>query len=278
MRRFAETHVGPFDEAEFRGWPHAESSVWALGAEPKAFLKVFRQPRKFVQERRAYLEWLPQLDATPNLLGESEALSARLVAAVPGGKEDDLPLTPAETLETYRQAGAFLRSLHTLPFTDADPVPLLEDYWHRAKTWLARADGLLEPDLIAWVGERAAEAANLLGDMNPTRVPCHRDYTSRNWLVDRANGLKLSVIDFEHSRPDFWLFDVEKLLTEVGGTELEAAFWQGYGTVLTDAQTRVLELYSALNALSTVVWAREHGDAAFEADGRRRLRDLRRGR
>ena len=90
-----------------------------------------------------------------------------------------------------------------------------------------------------------------------------------------TDGLKFQVIDFEHSRPDFWLFDVEKLVTEVGGTGLEAAFWQGYGALLTDAETRVLERYSALNALSTVVWAREHGDEAFEADGRRRLSDLR---
>ena len=92
-----------------------------------------------------------------------------------------------------------------------------------------------------------------------------------------TDGVKLSVIDFEHSRPDFWPFDVEKLLTEVGGTGLEAAFWQGYGTSLTDAETRVLERYSALNALSTVVWAREHGDEAFEADGRRRLAELHNG-
>ncbi len=251
--------------------------MWALEAKPKAFLKVFKQPRKFFQERRAYRDWLPHLDATPNLLGESEPHSALLVSAVPGKNVDDVLLTPEEALTAYRQAGTFLQRLHTLPFTDDNPVPLLEDYRQRAKTWLARADGLLEPDLIAWVTARAAEAAELLEEMNPTRVPCHRDYTARNWLVDVTDGLKLSVIDFEHSRPDFWLFDVEKLVTEVGGTELEAAFWGGYGTSLTDAETRVLEMYSALNALSTVVWAREHGDEAFEADGRNRLHSLRNG-
>ncbi len=238
---------------------------------------MFKQPRKFLQERRAYREWLPQLDATPNLIGESEVYSALLVSTVPGKNVADVLLRPEEALTTYRRAGAFLRKLHTLPFTDDKPVPLLEDYRQRAKTWLTRADGLLEPDLIAWVSEQAAEAAELLGGMNPTRVPCHRDYTARNWLVDVTDGLKLSVIDFEHSRPDFWPFDVEKLVTEVGGTELEAAFWQGYGRSLRDAETRVLEMYSALNALSTVVWAREHGDEAFEADGRRRLYRLRNG-
>lgn len=239
---------------------------------------MFRQPCKFAQERRAYLEWLPQLDATPDLIGESEALSALLVSAVPGRNVDDLSLTHAETLETYRQAGAFLRSLHTLPFTDDDPAPLLGDYRQRAETWTARAAGLVEPDLTAWVAGCAAETADLLAELSPVRVPCHRDYTARNWLVDVTDGVKLSVIDFEHSRPDFWLFDVEKLLTEVGETGLEVAFWEGYGRTPTDAETRVLGLHSALNALSTVVWAREHGDAAFEAEGRKRLGELRRDR
>ena len=276
LRRFAELHVGPFGQTEFRGWPHAESSVWALGDPPEAFLKVFRQPRKFVQERRAYLEWLPTLDGTPTLMGESEALSALLVSAVPGRNIDDLSLTPADLLEAYRQAGVFLHSLHTLSFTDDDPLPLNEAFAARAKTWLARADGLVDAETVAWVEGRAAEAADLLRDMTPARVPCHRDYTARNWLVDRADGVKLLVIDFEHSRPDFWLFDSEKLVSEVGGTGLEAAFWRGYGGVPTDAERRVLRLYSILNALSTVVWARAHGDGAFEADGRRRLSELRR--
>ena len=211
----------------------------------------------------------------PNLPGESETHSALLVSAVPGKNVDDVLLTPEETLTTYRQVGTFLQRLHTLPFEGDNPVLLLEDYRQRAKTWLARADGLLEPDLIAWVTERAAEAADLLEQMNPVRVPCHRDYTARNWLVDVTDGLKLSVVDFEHSRPDFWLFDVEKFVTEVGGTRLEAVFWSGYGKSPTDAEGRVLERYSALNALSTVVWAREHGDEAFEADGRKRLSRLR---
>ena len=278
LRDFAETHVGPFGRAEFRGWPHAESSVWALGDEPVGFLKVFKQPRKFVQERRAYREWLPQLDATPNLLGESASLSALLVSAVPGQNVDDVLLTSGEKLETYRQAGVFLRSLHTLPFTDDNPVPLLEDYRQRAKTWLARADGLLEPDLIAWVTERAAEAADLLGELNPVRVPCHRDYTARNWLVDLADGVKLSVVDFEHSRPDFWLFDTERLYTKIGGTPPESAFWQGYGHALSDVEKRLLETYGSLVALSTSVWAIEHGDKAYELENRARLNELRNGR
>ena len=275
LRAFAELYIGPFGEAEFRGWPHAEASVWALGAEPTAFFKVFKQPRKFVQERRAYREWLPHLDATPNLLGESETHSALLVSAVPGKNVDDVFLTSEETLTTYRQAGTFLQRLHTLPFEDDNLVPLLEDYRRRAKTWLARAEGLLEPDLIAWVTERAAEAAELLEEMNPARVPCHRDYTARNWLVDVTDGLNLSVVDFEHSRPDFWLFDTERIYAKIGGTPLESAFWQGYGHALSDIEKRLLETHGSLIALSTSLWAIEHGDKAYEVENRARLNELR---
>lgn len=284
LRVFAERQLGPLGSTRFCGWPHAESAVWAVQGERRAFLKVFRQPRKFVQERHAYQVWLPQLASaevrTPLLLGESETLRALLVSALPGELMERAPLTPSLTpslsLEAYRQAGAFLRALHTLPFKDDDPFSLAEATRHRARAWLRRAEGTVKQDLIAWVGEQAAEVADTLTKLGTVRVPCHRDYTPRNWLVEiSGKRIRLSVIDFEHSRPDCRLFDTERLAASGWSEASERAFWAGYGRTLTKAERRLLEHHAALTALSTVVWAREHHDTKFEAQGWAQLTRLR---
>jgi len=289
---FAEARLGRLTRTRFCGWPHAESAVWHLEGRASAYLKAFRQPRKFVQERRAYRDWLSRLApvsesrsaVTPALLAESTALRALLLSALPGSLAVHALLTPRQSLEVYRQAGAFLRALHALPFGDDDPLPLGEAYRQRAKAWLARAEGLVADPLVAWARGRAGEAAGLLDALGAARVPCHRDFTARNWLVTTEGtgegaAVRLAVIDFEHARPDFWLFDTEKLCAGVMATPLEAAFWRGYGRTPTGTERRVSEAHGALAALSTVVWAREHGDAAFEAQGRAQLGRLRaRGR
>jgi len=231
---FAEAHLGHLNRTRFCGWPHAESAVWRLEGRASAYLKAFRQPQKFVQERRAYRDWLPRLTLepgsalTPALLAESGTLRALLLTALPGSLAVHAPLTPRQGLEVYRQAGAFLRALHALPVGDDDPLPLGEAYRQRAKAWLARAESLVADPLVAWVGRRAGEAAGLLDALGTARVPCHPDFTARNWLVASApEGVRLAVIDFEHARPDFWLFDTEKLCAEVAATPLETAFWRG---------------------------------------------------
>lgn len=281
LRAFVETRLETPVRARFCGWPHAESAVWCLervGGRPPAFVKVFRQPQKFAQERRAYREWLPQLPSgrVSTLLAESGALRALLLSALPGALLKRTPLPPLQTQDAYRQAGAFLGALHRLPFDDHDPLPLGEAARRRARAWLARAEGIVAPDLCAWVGERAAEMAEVLEGLGAARVPCHRDYTPRNWLVAVSGaGVELSVIDFEHARPDFWLADLEKLYASGWDAALEAAFWEGYGRTPTGLERELLARRAALAALATVVWAREHGDAAFEAEGRAQLEGLR---
>ena len=277
LRAFTEAQLGPLQAVRFCGWPHAESSVWAATGAEQAFLKVFRQPRKFVQERWAYRTWLPQLgfQGTPRLLAESSELRALLVSVCPGTLLEHAHPNEVQRPEVYRQAGAWLRALHALPFTDDAPVPLAEAYAQRGSAWLGRAAGLLEPTIISWVGTQVENAVKSLAQLEAVRVPCHRDYAPRNWLVDLSGGnVQLSVIDFEHARPDHWLVDVERLYAGGWDSSLEDAFWQGYGRVLSELERKVLGQRLALSALSTVVWAREHGDADFERQGREQLAAL----
>ena len=105
------------------------------------------------------------------------------------------------------------------------------------------------------------------------RVPCHRDYTARNWLWSE----KLYVIDFEHSRPDVWLFDLEKLWSEVWPSkpELKEVFMSSYGHNFTAEDELLLNGYTGLSCITKIVWSFEHDDNGEYAEmGRRILETL----
>lgn len=275
---FCQQSLGPLQQSTFCGWDHAESSVWKVVSESgrAAYLKQHRQPRKFAQESRAYAEWLPHLSAfTPQLIAKLEgAQNALLLSPVLGELVETSQLGTVDLHDLYIQAGHFLNKLHTLPFSDEDELPIGEAVAQRTGAWTGkRAEGIINANDIAWVRARVSETLPLL--QMYTRVPCHRDYTARNWLVNEG---KLYVIDFEHARADLWFLDVERMWSDVWRERpfLEAAFWEGYGRTLKEEERGILERLAALNALSTVVWAKEHGDEEFEAFGRGVLERLKR--
>ena len=263
--------LGEVLETPFHGWDHAESRVWKVVARDRtAYLKQHRQPLKHKQEYRAYTEWLRYLSSvTPELLANFEG--SLLLSEVPGELVENKEHRGEDVRDLYRQAGAFLRELHDLPFVDEDEMSLAEAFTRRTEAWTGRVGDILSTDDVAWVQARVAETLPVLKTYD--RVPCHRDYTARNWLADEG---KLYVIDFEHSRPDLWFLDIERLWSDVWGErpDLAEAFWDGYGRGLSEEEGWVLERLAALGALSTIGWAREHGDADFEMRGRARLERL----
>jgi hypothetical protein len=68
-----------------------------------------------------------------------------------------------------------------------------------------------------------------------------------------------------------------QLLIIASRPDLRDAFYAGYGRAPTEADLALLRCYLAYSALSTVVWAREHGDPDFEEQGRRTIAQLRAG-
>ena len=278
---FAEKHLGVLREVRFCGQPHAESRVWALKGERQAFLKVLRQSGKFRQELHAYSAWLPQLEPrVPQLIAASESQRVLLTSGLPGENLEGAQLSEVQRRDAYLQAGMFLRDLHSLPLLDAgtgnDSTPLAQAYWERAQSWLVRAEGIVERSLSDWVFARVTDATEAFAAPTIRSVPCHLDYIGRNWLVTTTGeGVKLSVIDFEHSRPDFWLSDVEKLNLDGWGEGLGEAFWQGYGRQPFADELELADRLAAFASFRVIVWAREHRDSAFEEKGWRRLRELR---
>lgn len=160
-------------------------------------------------------------------------------------------------------AGSWLQRLHTLAYIDRDPLPLEGALRQRLRHAAQRAAAVVPARTVAWVVAKVAAA-----DLQPLqRVPCHRDYTPRNWLWHPEQGL--GVIDFEHAHPDLWWADVGRLSDEAWVTQpaLEAAFWEGYGRTPSAQERQLGEAYRAMAALSTISWACAHADALFEAQG-----------
>lgn len=268
LRAWAEAVGGPAVWT-WCGWEHAESRVWRLEGRSTAYCKVHRQGRKYAQERLALERWAPGLRGAPRLLAARDMQPrALLLTEVAGTLVEARVGLPVTASELYRQAGAWLAALHGLAHVDRDPLVLAQALCRRAGCWLERAQGLVDAGELRTVAAATAIFADLEG---VSRVPCHRDYSPRNWLIDEAGNF--GVIDFEHARPDWWLYDCDRLAGDwwLGREDLRTAFFAGYGRQPTAIEREVAEVVAAVNAVSSVVWATEHDDGRFLALGRQRL-------
>jgi Ser/Thr protein kinase RdoA (MazF antagonist) len=172
--------------------------------------------------------------------------------------------TPAEDApETYRQAGELLQKIHRPAGVSGHYARAL-----RAKThsWMKRAHGLVPEGQI---GSLARE----LEALEPGAVELvttHGDYQPRNWLQE--NG-QVKVIDFGRADKRPWVHDLVRLSHQqfVGRPELEAAFYDGYARMVGASETDLWRLEHLNQAIGTVVWANQVGDAAFEQAGRTML-------
>ena len=242
------------------------------------FAKRHRERDRHEAEVTAYCQWVSALGGhAPRLHAADDVLSAIIVSAIPGEPAPwpaaDLGALPdADRMAEqglHREAGALLRRLH-----DAEP-PVPWDDFGAAKT--AEFDGLM-PMASQLLGKRdlalaRAQVEALRGLPRPGRVPCHRDYTPRNWLV---NDGVLYVIDFEHARLDVWLADLARLYLGIwpDRPDLRQAFLDGYGRQLSDTDHVILHGVAALTATWLVVKAREIRQPALEDAFRAALQRL----
>ena len=276
MLDFAERVLGPCQLLADCSWGHAMSSVLRL-RDPRGgtwFLKRHGDPARYRSELTAYRSWVPALrDAAPRLRAFDDSLPAIIVSAVPGAAapwpsptaSGPRPCHAAERA-VQRQAGSILRSLH-----DAQAPAAWPDF---AAEKLAQFDRL-SPAAEALLDSRTARrcrarVAALARLAPPARVPCHRDYTPRNWLVHRGT---LRVIDFEWSGLDAPVADLARLHLGAwaGRPDLRAAFLGGYGRQLSPAEDQMLRGCAVLTAVWLLDKARETHQPSFEDATRRSL-------
>ena len=103
-----------------------------------------------------------------------------------------------------------------------------------------------------------------------TVVPTHGDWQPRNWLVHRGEirAIDFGRFDFRPAATDLCRLAVQQWR---GRPELEQAFLDGYGADPRSAPSWRIDLLQ--EAVGTAVWAFQVGDAAFEDQGHRMLRE-----
>jgi Ser/Thr protein kinase RdoA (MazF antagonist) len=276
LPEFAERVLGPCELQADCSWGHRRSSVLRMrdGNGATWFLKCHGDSARYRAELHAYRNWVAALqDAAPRLRAFDDSLLAMILSAVPG---EAPPWPAAETTGLFsdrraerdiqREAGRVLRQLHEaqpgLPWPDFAAVKIqqFECLKPAAATVLRRSE----------LDRARREIAALEEAPAPLRVPCHHDYTPRNWLVSDGT---LHVIDFEWSGLDAWVADLARLDLGPWATrpDLRDGFLEGYGRDLSPADHRVLRGCAVLTSVWLIVKAHETRQPSFEDASRRSL-------
>lgn len=276
---FARRELGGDLEFEFAGWPHLESRVWRarLASGDAFYVKEHATPNLFTRHLFACREWAPRLPVNvPALVAVSdESLKTLIFSEVPGTVMERLQLPSTLELEVYRQAGAVARALHSLPHAAPSSFDAAADFQATLEKYCALARELLARSTLDWALDRARDAAALFRGLSP--VPCHRDLSPRNWLVDvRDERAFFSLIDFERARPDLALYEFVRMWPDHFRREPErqAAFFDGYGRPLSDQERVIVDLLVLRTSIATVWWARQNQDPEFEQTARSRIQAL----
>ena len=275
LTRFAEQTFGPATRVEQlsgAGVAGAHVVAW-YGRRGRGVLKAYRSPRPFGQERTAYREWLPDLPMVPCLLGERGAPPlALLIEHLPGRAAMTVALHLDAERAVHRAAGEWLRLLHGVPFHDVDPVRLPDAIDMRARGWMNAAGPGEAKAAARWANALLNDARGALA--GAARVPCHRDFEPRNWLVG-PDATLAGVIDFEHARPDHPLADLSRLAAYAwpARPDLEEAFLAGYGR-RTEEDRLLVRAFAALDAAQRLAWAEKRGDRTMQGSARAALREL----
>jgi hypothetical protein len=263
-----------------RSWGHGRSLVLEVRDAQGArwFVKQHREAACYRSEVSAYRRWTSRLgDRSPILHASDGDLQVIVLTALGEDGRADW-----RDPEVQRDAGELLRRFH-----DGEEI----DRWHdlaadkRAELdqWTARAGGLLTSRELDFV---RSELEMLEGLPAPVRVPCHLDYTPRNWLI--ADG-RVAIIDFEEAAPEVWVNDLGHLYFRYwrdpraprrrrrAALELQQAFLEGYGRQLTEDGVCLLRASYGLSLVRYVTLARKAAQVDHEASLRAVLDGLTRG-
>jgi len=141
----------------------------------------FADGGKYAREAAAYGA-LRGDELVPTLLGVDARQRVLLVAYVAGVRASSLPATAPDWVTVMEDAGGWLARLHQRDMWQVDDVPLGEAY--RARVERVESElGAREPGVLtSAIRARLDALPSRLGGR--VRVPCHRDFTPDNWLVD----------------------------------------------------------------------------------------------
>ena len=250
------------------------------------YLKIHHTSSHWHNEVHAYENWAQAFGGhAPTLLAVRDETPLALVTSeLPGQVAENTALSMSHKLALWRSAGAALASLHNLESGEhfgpcwrdgssvAAPSPCARVHVsNRFQKEIERAvrGGYISEDESATLRAAWELIPAFEGEL-PT--PCHRDYSTANWLVN-SDGSWSGVIDFDFAHWDVRVADFSRDAnwTWLRQPDLVDAFFEGYGHRLTPAQEQQLLITRAEYALSAILWGRDHSFHGFEQEGREAL-------
>ena len=119
------------------------------------------------------------------------------MSEVEGELLDSTPVSSDECTRMFAMAGRFIRKLHDAALPDPEGLDISEHLRDRMEHYLGVSESSVDDQTAAWARELIDEACSVKGGQ---RVPCHMDFSPRNWLVQRGEeDTGLGVIDWERA-------------------------------------------------------------------------------
>ncbi|MDP6823033.1 MAG: aminoglycoside phosphotransferase family protein [Dehalococcoidia bacterium] len=280
LRVFAATTLGSGIGIDDRSRTFGRKSVtWRIrsGDGTGFYLKRHEFRHHYEAEVRALNTWVSRLSpgswwAAPEVVATSKELGAVILTELPGEIIEDSPPGAGELRAAYSHAGRLARSLHDADI-DLSDEPREQVYTPDAvERHFAGSRTHLDPSTCDWA-EAILTAPDAWDGLEI--VPMHGDYSPRNWIIQGGDPT-LKVIDWERSRPGYWVEDIQRMTHDhwLDDTHLRDAFFEGYGRTPTHAEWRHANQITLVNAIGGVGWAISHGDMQFAEHNRKTIERL----
>ncbi len=258
------------------------SIVWRLTASDgsRAWLKHHESRLLYERELTGLELFVPALGeqtwwSSPTLVAKDDEIVVILMTEVEGDLLDTASVAPEEIETMHRLAGRFVRKLHDAEVSAPDGLDGLEYLRDRLDYYLGFADGSIDAQTLSWTRDLIKRACS---SGSAKRVPCHMDFSPRNWLIQQNNGeIGFGIIDWERARWDVWLNDAQRMAYDDWHRDarLRDAYFEGYGRVPSESEELQLNTLCLVGAIASIPWAISHHDDHFENLSREMIERIR---
>ncbi|NQW18218.1 MAG: aminoglycoside phosphotransferase family protein [Chloroflexi bacterium] len=258
------------------------SIVWRLTRNDgsRAWFKHHEMRRLYERELIGLEQFVPALGTqtwwqSPTVISRDDELAVILMTEVSGELLDSTPVSSDERTRMFRMAGRFIRKLHDADISDPEGIDAAEHLRDRMAHYLGQGEKAVDDATATWARELIDDACSVTG---VRRVPCHMDFSPRNWLILRDEpGTGFGVIDWERTRWDLWQQDVQRMEYDHFHREphLRDAYFEGYGRDPTEHEQLQLNTISLVTAIASIPWAIDHNDATFVELSRTQIERIR---
>jgi hypothetical protein len=166
------------------------SIVWRLTGSDgsRAWLKHHERSQLCERELLGLERFVPALGeqtwwSAPTLMTKDDGLEVILMTEVEGEVLDATAVSADECTTMFRLAGQFIRTLHDLDISAPDYCIGTAAYLrNRLEYYLGESEASIDTGTAAWARELIEQACAV---QEARRVPCHMDFSPRNWLIQR---------------------------------------------------------------------------------------------